>query len=88
MMSFSIWQKLAAAMIENAVRCGLKLVLALVTVAMMKSSLAPAEDGKHVFISSRFYSYCFWPAFVFWTIFFVSGPNGKNQIAAAFGTDA
>jgi len=41
MMSFSIWQKLAAAMIENAVRCGLKLVLALVIVAMMKSSLAP-----------------------------------------------
>jgi hypothetical protein len=43
MMSFSIWQKLAAAMIENAVRCGLNpvLVLALVTVAMMKSSSVP-----------------------------------------------
>ncbi|NSZ02227.1 hypothetical protein G6M70_25865 [Agrobacterium tumefaciens] len=43
MMSFSMWQKLAAAMIENAVRCGLNavLVLALVTVAMMNSSPVP-----------------------------------------------
>jgi hypothetical protein len=33
MMSLSMWQKLAAAMIENVVRCGLNPVL--VTVAMM-----------------------------------------------------
>lgn len=39
MMSFSMWQKLAAAMIENAARCGLN--PALVTVAIMKSSWVP-----------------------------------------------
>ncbi|CUX49558.1 hypothetical protein AGR5A_Lc100093 [Agrobacterium genomosp. 5 str. CFBP 6626] len=42
MMSLSMWQKLAAAMIENAVRCGLN--PALVTVAMMYPLRIP--DGR------------------------------------------
>jgi hypothetical protein len=41
MMSFSIWQKLAAAIIENAVRCGLNPVL--VTVAMVNPLQIPAQ---------------------------------------------
>jgi glycerate kinase len=40
MMSFSMWQKLAAAMIENAVRCGLNPV----PVAMNYPLQIPADE--------------------------------------------
>jgi hypothetical protein len=61
-----MWQKLAAAMMENVVLSALKLVL--VTLAMGFS-----PDIRHDF--ALLYRHCFRPAFVVWSSFYESGPN-------------